>query len=626
MTTRLRTAVIVLATMMTVTGARSDAGLCSNGRRRAVVELRDGRRFRARSVCLVDACSHFGRPVAHPIDVDANVAEVRFVPVADGTVRRLELRYADGNVIERDVKVFEDEVDGIHFGGRRRSFYAAGTRNPYSASRFENAWGDHLRLGGRRWAPWRNVKRIRFADAGGPLATTTTTTVTMTSTTTLPHDSFAEQCGVNHWEHYGWDVGRNPYGGGHAGFSSETGRATLAAKLDVYAAHRVALLRVFALCDLRSAIVFASTGLPLYLDAHVIADVLALLDEAAQRGQRVVLVLFDYLIADGVAAERGVPVGEHPDVITDATKRTALHQVLRPLLRALRGHLALHSIDLMSEPEFASAVDPETLRAFLSDLTGVVHDELPGVPVTVGSRHRGDVDRYPFVDYAQYHYYDFMESEYPFDFSAAALGFPGGVLIGEAQPTSVCEKLTIAERNGNRGVIFWNDADYPFAPVLDDFERWMTDRCIAATTTATTSSSTSSTFAPTTTTRAGATTTTSLPPDVVTLVEPADGATHDPTVTFRWSIVHKRVGVRYCSKVITDKGSDPYDGYVEDVFPAGEAEELTVSLDPYYYSPSTFVWGVVTVACESADAPCADATPPCTGRALFSNVHTLHVP
>lgn len=109
------------------------------------------------------------------------------------------------------------------------------------------------------------------------------------------------------------------------------------------------------------------------------------------------------------------------------------------------------------------------------------------------------------------------------------------------------------------------------------------------------------------------------------LLAPAHEATEGLRVQFDWTILHKRPGVTYCSTLVTDKGTNPFDGHYESRFPAGETEGLSVHLDRYYYLPSTFEWGVIVVACAAPGATCVDAPTPCGGRRLLSDVRLLHV-
>ena len=66
-----------------------------------------------------------------------------------------------------------------------------------------------------------------------------------------------------------------------------------------------------------------------------------------------------------------------------------------------------------------------------------------------------------------------MEHEIPFDFPANGLGLDKPVIVGEVQPTSVEEKLHVAEENGYAGVLFWSlNADYDFAGVAEQFDAY----------------------------------------------------------------------------------------------------------------------------------------------------------
>jgi len=287
--------------------------------------------------------------------------------------------------------------------------------------------------------------------------------------------SFIDHSGVNlPWCNYGWDCGRNPWGGEHGGFSSAL--TCIEEDFRFLAEHGVRVARVFIFTDLRSGIIFDNGGMPMRFDSFVNADFEALLRAARKYGLRLIPVLFDYLLADGVAFENGIPVGEHPDVISNPIKRAALITIFRPFIRRYGLDSAIDMFEVMNEPEFVSAVSRSALEAFIRDFIAMIKEEAPGRDVTVGARNRDDVSSWQFVGVTvhQFHYYDFMEWQFPFDVQRSVIPVQGPVLIGEAQPTDIQEKMTLAWWNGYRGILFWSmNADYNFQLVADKYKAWV---------------------------------------------------------------------------------------------------------------------------------------------------------
>ncbi|MDO8586325.1 MAG: sugar-binding protein [Armatimonadota bacterium] len=288
-------------------------------------------------------------------------------------------------------------------------------------------------------------------------------------------NDFTAHSGANlPWINYGWDVGRNPWGGAPGGFSNNQTR--LQEDLRFLADNEARLVRVFTFCDLRSGVNFDPSGNPLGFDQYALADFDALVSAAEANGLRLIPVLFDYTIADGVYFEQGAPVGERPDLISSPQKRAALRDLFRSLITRYGGRKAVYAYDIMNEPEYASAVTRTDLELFVQDFADMIHAEDSGARTTLGCRNRGDLqswNTFP-LDIHQYHHYDGMEGEHPFDYPASQLGLQKPVLVGECQPTTVTAKLNTASRNGYAGILFWSlNADYSFRDAASQYANWV---------------------------------------------------------------------------------------------------------------------------------------------------------
>lgn len=109
----------------------------------------------------------------------------------------------------------------------------------------------------------------------------------------------------------------------------------------------------------------------------------------------------------------------------------------------------------------------------------------------------------------------------------------------------------------------------------------------------------------------------------VVLLAPPQLACASLTVTFQWRIEGQCAGVIYCADIITDKGVNPFDGFFEDIFHAGQETELEVTLGAFTYDPARFGWGVRVTACDDLEARCEARDPPCEGRSFASRVQDL---
>ena len=279
---------------------------------------------------------------------------------------------------------------------------------------------------------------------------------------------FQRHSGANlPWIHYGWDLGDNPWGGLHEGFSSNT--ANLNEDFGILAEHGAGLVRVFLFCDLRTGVVFSKDA-GLSFDEFVYEDMNALLDAAAANHLMLMPVLFDYLIADGVSQEGGSTVGEHPELLT--TEREDLIALISEFLAAYGGHPNIYAWDIINEPEYASAVTQAEMATFVTEVTEAIHTNTNHL-ATLGSRDRASAYQWQGLglDLYQFHHYDNMgldlETEFP---PVNGLGLDRPVIVGELQPTFVQEKLLVIERNGFVGALFWSlNADYDFASSADSF-------------------------------------------------------------------------------------------------------------------------------------------------------------
>ena len=303
---------------------------------------------------------------------------------------------------------------------------------------------------------------------------TPTNTPTLTPTVTLTPSptpsSFVAHSGANEpWINYGWDIGRNPWGGQHGGFASN--QIALRADFEFLAQHKVQIVRVFTFCDLRSGIVFDAQGNPISFDSYAIRDFEVLVDIAEEYNLKLIPVLFDYMLADGIQYENGYLVGEHPDLITDPVKRLALVNLFRSLIHQFTSRNSIFAWEVMNEPEYATAVTHQSLESFVQEFRQMIHTEIPGAQVTLGSKDSTSLQDWTGLglDIYQFHWYG--GGNLP---PMNSLGLDKPVLIGETEASGAAEKMDAAMQNGYLGLLFWSlNANYSFRDVADDYNQWV---------------------------------------------------------------------------------------------------------------------------------------------------------
>ncbi len=276
---------------------------------------------------------------------------------------------------------------------------------------------------------------------------------------------------------YGWDLGANPWGGDPGGFHAN--RASLEADFAYLREHHVKLCRVFLFCDFRTGLDLDVDGNILGLDPYVVPDMETLLAVAATNGIRLIPVLLDYMIADGVEYQNGDKVGEHPEYITDATRRNQLlTNALLPFLEQFGDHDSIYARDIINEPRLAVAVSQPAMRSFIEGLADLIRTAAPDAKVTVGFYDRYHLDDYghEVCDLTQVHYYDHMAYYWDYDTPADEIS-DKPTFFGEIAPGNVVDQLNTALANGYMGVLFWSlNKDYDFPAVADAYSAWVTAR------------------------------------------------------------------------------------------------------------------------------------------------------
>ncbi|MGD2279422.1 MAG: cellulase family glycosylhydrolase, partial [Candidatus Omnitrophota bacterium] len=268
------------------------------------------------------------------------------------------------------------------------------------------------------------------------------------------------------WGNYGFDLGLGANGESHEGFSTPAKRAALYQELSRW---KGGYVRVFLFCDLRSGMNFDLDGTPLDFTSHVYADMDALVEAADMLGIKLIPVIFDYMLADGVSDEGGYPVGEHPDLITDSTKRAAFLSIMTDFIRTYANNDAIVAWDVMNEPSICpekTGITIAQMEAFLADFVDMIRAEDPNTKVTVGAKNMGTAANWTGLNLHFYsvHYYDYMSGDYPLE-DPVSMDKP--VIYTELEPTNIPYKMMTVYDSGAEGALFWQDSWYAIPDPLE---------------------------------------------------------------------------------------------------------------------------------------------------------------
>jgi hypothetical protein len=237
---------------------------------------------------------------------------------------------------------------------------------------------------------------------------------------------------------YGCDFGRNQWNS-HTGVTMHPD--DVRADFDAMAAAGIEVTRWFVFTDGRGGITWSESGELIGLDEQFDADMSAALDIATATSVRLCLVLVDFLWLDD-PVRRIALTGEAPPF---------LNRVLDPLLERYGRHPAIHSLDVINEPDWVTegltsnhgriAWGLEELRAFVGSTSKRIHEKSSALVTVGGGQVRfapeWDDDAYG-LDFVQVHSYP--DVRYPnrdvslFSRTAESFGLSRPLLIGEFPP------------------------------------------------------------------------------------------------------------------------------------------------------------------------------------------------
>jgi len=288
--------------------------------------------------------------------------------------------------------------------------------------------------------------------------------------------------GVNYpWVNYAHDFGGTAWG--HDGVSAEKAKQEVDTDFAYLKRQGVHIVRWFLFGDGRAAPEFDADGNATGFDQYVYPDLDCALSIAEKHGIGLILVLFDFHLADKPKNENGVQLGGRARLLIDAARRkTLIEKALVPLLTRYGKNSNILAWEVINEPEGAMAIqggkwvaEPVSVAAmqgFVEDIVECIHSH-SSQWATVGSASRKWLDywRKSGLDLYQCHYYDKMEDESPLDYPCAGLRLDKPCIVGEF-PTKNANRLMTAyldtiRRNGYAGALAWS---YGGKDEASDFE------------------------------------------------------------------------------------------------------------------------------------------------------------
>jgi hypothetical protein len=221
---------------------------------------------------------------------------------------------------------------------------------------------------------------------------------------------------------YGCDFGRNKWNS-HTGVTAHL--QDVRADFTTLAAAGIEVLRWFVFTDGRGGLRWSGSEL-LGVDDLFYADMDAAIDIATTAGVRLCLVVLDFDWLDDADRRRAVESGAFLDRVID------------PFLDRYGDTGAIHSYDVINEPDWKPEWPIDRLRAFVGDAARRIHDRSRSQVTLGGGRVRSAAEwDHPAygLDFVQVHSYP--DVRYPdrdetlFGRTAADFGLSKPLLIGE---------------------------------------------------------------------------------------------------------------------------------------------------------------------------------------------------
>ncbi len=276
----------------------------------------------------------------------------------------------------------------------------------------------------------------------------------------LRNTDFVNNSGVNlPWINYGWDIGRNPWEeNNHGGFSSN--KRVLLEKFIFFKNMGANVIRVFLFCDLRSGVIFDKFGNCIF-DEYVYKDFNSLIEVAKETNIKILPVIFDYTIADGVSSENGIPVGEHPEIFENEDIQKKLLKLFEGFFKKIDTKNVIYGWDIINEPEHLK-IERKKVDDFIFSFIKLIRKYRKKENITVGALSGIYLPHYKKfnLDFYQFHHYDSFQNIFSLENHLYNLFLDRPVIVGELEPGDLINKLTKIWENGYNGVLIWHNDEF----------------------------------------------------------------------------------------------------------------------------------------------------------------------
>jgi hypothetical protein len=219
------------------------------------------------------------------------------------------------------------------------------------------------------------------------------------------------------WLNYGRDFGQSPWG--YSGIALRQSRETVAADFARIQSSGASVVRWFLLGDGRAGVRYES-GVPTGPDDFLFRDVAVALELATQSGLQICFSLFDFLWLQ-VPENLDPQFPGRPALQFAGGREALLQKILIPLFCEFRAHPAIHSWEVVNEPEWAipefersakAGLSLANARSFFAEIVDAIHSESL-LPATLGSARLQWLRAWSEIglDHLQAHYYPQLESD-----------------------------------------------------------------------------------------------------------------------------------------------------------------------------------------------------------------------
>lgn len=258
---------------------------------------------------------------------------------------------------------------------------------------------------------------------------------------------------------YPWRIYDGDFGNAGGGVASASSSKEVSDDFAALAQQGVDVVRWFVFGDGGRGITYDMTGRPNGLDPNFIADFQAACDIASKNNIQLVPVLLDYLWLQKAQIQGSVQKGGRSDIITDPNKRHWLITfAFRPIFQQFGCHQAIHSWDVINEPENAiiggsnqvvggktmvGSVEMEPvawsdMTTFVDAIAEEARKSAPSSLITVGCAAQKFLSNWKghALDYYQVHFYwegypDIAAHDALYNVPANRLGMDKPVVVGE---------------------------------------------------------------------------------------------------------------------------------------------------------------------------------------------------